>query len=176
MRQSAKDRQQQGGILTAKIHGRGLLAAKLDVERILKWTDDEIEMIVGHNLVVNVGLQLSADRTFGIGGPPAAVAAMGVTSDAGAAAAGDTRLDIGGDDDVTVLAFDATATRSGQVVSAARTFTQANANFVHRKIGMLNGTTDGTSTLYNAISAFTIDLVGLTFSITYQIGVTFSSS
>lgn len=105
----------------------------------------------GTNLVVTAGKNLILERLFGITGPPAAVASIGVGTDSTAAVAGQTQLNPTVAGTVLIQSVDSTPTRSSQTVTAIRTFTTAQANFQWNEVGAFNGNTNGTSTMLNRI-------------------------
>ena len=93
-----------------------------------------VETIEGENLITTVGKQMIMDRLYGL----SAIGAMtrtGVGTSNVAAAVGDTALT-----GSTFVAFDATATRSGLVVTSVTTFGTAVANIVWAELGLDNGT------------------------------------
>lgn len=98
------------------------------------------------NLVVTNGKGLLLDRLFGI--TATAVTHMGVGATAAAAVVGDTQIG----STPTILAFDALPIRASLVVSCIRTFAVGEANISWNEIGMLNGPTNGTSTMFNHIA------------------------
>lgn len=89
----------------------------------------------GDNLVVTVGKQMILDRLFGLSAV-GAMSRIGVGTSATAAAAGNTSLTSG-----VFVAYDATPTRSAEVVTCVATFGTGTANIVWAELGMDNGTT-----------------------------------
>lgn len=137
-----------------------------------------------HNAFVNQGLEVMLDRAYGISGPPSAISHIGVTSDSTAVTAASTSLDAGATGDLDIKPFSPAASRTNQTVDAGATFTEADVNYVMRKIGLLNGATDGN--LIDAIGgggaapyddSFTLDLTSTsTFSLDLGIQVTLSAT
>jgi hypothetical protein len=134
------------------------------------------------NLVTNSGINIRLDRLFAINGPPAAVSKMGVDNGSTNPTAS---TDSSGSNTKTIIAFDSTATRSGQVVSAVGTFNQANVNFSMRRLFLSNtGTTltnsttaDPAGSLHSMTNVFTIDLTAFsTWSQTFTAQVTGTGS
>lgn len=133
-----------------------------------------------HNAFVNQGLQITLDRLFGLGTPPAAIGYMGITDDTNAVTATETLIDPGNNSNKTIVAL-VNKTRTAQTVSATATYSKANANFVIRKVALLNTSTDAGTGLINVIGgggsapyneAFAIDLTGATsFNLTLGIDV-----
>lgn len=134
-----------------------------------------------HNAFVNTGLDHALDRQMGTNGPPAAISHMGVTSDATAVTASTTTL--GGTP--TIVAVSNKVEASSQTASADGTFTEANADFAHKKVGFLNTATDAGTGLINVIGGagtspydepFTVDLSSAdTFSVTYTLSLVASA-
>lgn len=118
-------------------------------------------------------------RLFAIGGPPAAVATMGVDDGTTNPVAG-TSQSTPTSTNRRLIAFDSTATYASPTVTAAGTYTQANANFVHKRLFLSNnaaGTTDAAATLYAMTNVFTVDLTAFsTFSVTYTATTTGTGS
>jgi hypothetical protein len=135
------------------------------------------------NSFVNTGLENALDLLFGLGGN--IVSHIGVTDDETAVTATATKLDPTDDDNVTLLAVQSLS-RTGRIVSAEATFTNANANFAYKKIGYLSTSTDAGTGLIDVIGgggsspynqAFNIDLTGATtWSATLGIEVEFKSN
>lgn len=106
----------------------------------------------GENLVTTNGKGLLLDRLFALGTPPTQVNSMGVGTDATSAAAGQVQLNPSVAGSVLIQAFDALPTRAGTVVTAVSTFATGTANFQWQELGMFNGTTNGTSIIFNRIA------------------------
>lgn len=106
----------------------------------------------GDNLVTTAGKSLLLDRLYANAGFGGAVNSMGTGTEATAAAIGDTKLNPAGGGTVFIQAFDAAATRAGLIETSICTFTTAQANFNWQELGEFNGTTNGTSTLFNRIA------------------------
>ncbi len=130
------------------------------------------------NLVVDSGVQRSLDRLFAINGPPGALVRMGVDNGASNPVAGTTQS---GANTKTLLAFDATPSRTANVVTAARTFTNSNVNFIMKRLFLSAHTADITNstsadtagTLYSMTNVFTIDFTGITsWSLVFSATVT----
>lgn len=119
------------------------------------------------NLVVDSGVQASLDRLFAINGPPGAVVRLGVDNGAANPVAGTTQS---GANTKTLLTFDSVPTRAGNTVTATRTFTNANVNFIMRRFFLSRHTADLTNsvtadtagTLYSMTNVITIDFTSLT--------------
>jgi len=151
--------------------------------------------------VVNSGLNTSADRTFGINGPPAVVGFLFICSDTNAVTAatnqvigaspgtGNMTLSTASQNGV-IKAFSPAASRAGQVMTAGATFTQADysANpFIIAKVGQLNANPDVAGSIFDIIGGtggaapfnqpFSIDLRNVTtWTLTLQIQTTFANS
>lgn len=118
------------------------------------------------NLVVDSGVQASLDRVFAINGPPGAIVRVGVDNGASAPVAGTTQS---GANTKTLLTFDSTPTRSSNVVTATRTFTNSNVNFIMKRLFLSRHTADITNstsadtagTLHGMTGVFTIDFTAL---------------
>lgn len=129
------------------------------------------------NLVVNSGINRRLDRLFGIGGPPAAVDSMGVDNGTANPGASTDRSADGNSTSRTILAFDSTATRSNQVVSCVRTFTNSNVAFTMKRLFLSAGTGDAAGTLHSMTNVFTMDLSAFsTWSQTFTAQVTGTGS
>lgn len=107
-----------------------------------------VDHFEGDNLIVTTGKQLLLDRLFATAGMPGAISSMGVGASATAAVVGDSQLTT----TPTILAFDATATRSGLVITCVRTFATGEANINWQELGLFNGTVNGTSIMLNRIA------------------------
>jgi hypothetical protein len=107
-----------------------------------------IEVFEGDNLITTNGKGLLLDRLFALGTPPTQVNSMGVGATATAAAITDTQIG----STPTIQAFDALPTRASLVVTCIATFATGAANISWNEIGMLNGTVNGTSILFNHIA------------------------
>ncbi len=145
----------------------------------------ELLLLPKPNLVVNTGINMRLDRLFAINGPPAAVAKMGID------AADVTNVDptsttsSSGTNKKTIIAFDATATRTAQVLTAVGTYTQANVNFIMKRLFLSNtaatltnsATADDANSLHSMTNRFTIDLTSFaTWSQTFSGAVTGTGS
>lgn len=129
------------------------------------------------NLVVNSGINRRLDRLFGIGGPPAVVDSMGVDNGTVNPSATTDRSADGNSTSRTILAFDSTATRSSQVVSCVRTFTNATVAFTMKRLFLSAGTGDAAGTLHSMTNVFTMDLSAFsTWSQTFTAQVTGTGS
>lgn len=116
------------------------------------------------NLVVNSGVNRSLDRLFGISGPPAAAATMGVDDGTSNPVAG-TDDSTSGSTNRRLVAFDSTPTRAAQTVSASGTFSNANVSFTMKRLFLsaaAAGTTDSSGDLIAMTDVFTMDLSGFT--------------
>ncbi len=116
--------------------------------------EGKVVLLPKPNLVVDVGVQRSLDRLFNIG-TPGPVDSMGVDDGTTnpTAATGNS-----GATNKRIQAFDAAPTRSGRVVSASSTFTQATVAFVMRRLFLSSGTADAAGSLYAMTNVFSIDL------------------
>lgn len=144
---------------------------KKAIDNIEGWdvrpVEDGLILIPLPNLVVDSGVQRSLDRVFGINGPPTALVREGVDNGASNPVAGTTQS---GAATKTLLLFDSTPTRTANVVTAVRTFTNANVNFIMKRLflsahtaDITNATTaDTAGTLYSMTNVFTIDFTGIT--------------
>lgn len=96
---------------------------------------------VGASLIVNRGLQSTAERRAGISttGLGAAWDAMGFSDNPGAFAAGDTELVVGAGANRSALALDGTPTRSSQTVSYVRTLLSTEVLYTIKQVALLNG-------------------------------------
>lgn len=111
-----------------------------------------VDRFEGDNLVTTAGKGLLLDRLFNMPATPAgALTAMGVGNSATAAAVGDTQL-LGATPVPDLRLYDALPTRSGLVATAIRTYATAEGNMNWQELGLFNGVTNGTSTLFNRIS------------------------
>lgn len=135
------------------------------------------------NLVTNSGINMRLDRLFAIGGPPAAVTKMGVDNGASNPVAGTDAS--GASNTKTIIGFDATATRSAQVVSAVGTFTNSTVNFTMKRLFLSNNastltnstTADTAGSLHSMTNVFTLDLSAFsTWSQTFTAQVTGTGS
>lgn len=119
------------------------------------------------NLVVDSGVQASLDRVFAINGPPTAIVRVGVDNGASNPVAGTTQS--GAANTKTLLTFDSTPTRSSNVVTSIRTFTNSNVNFIMKRLFLSRHTADITNattadtagTLYSMTAVFTIDFTAI---------------
>lgn len=133
----------------------------------IKETREGLLLLPEGNLVVDAGVQAALDRLFAINGTPGAIVRLGVDNGATNPVAGTTQS---GTNTKTLLTFDSTPTRSGNVVTATRTFTNANVNFAMRRLflsrhtaDLTNSTTaDTAGTLHSMTNVFTIDFTSLT--------------
>lgn len=99
------------------------------------------------NLILTTGKNLLLDRLFGLGGE-AALTNIGVGDSSTAAAVGQTQL-IGSN--TLIQAATSGPTRSAQTVTIASTFGTGVANFTWNEAGLFNGTTNGTSKMFNRV-------------------------
>lgn len=109
------------------------------------------ESHVYKNIIVTNGKNLVLDRLFGLAGPPAAIAGVGVGTDSTAAAVGQTQLNPSVAGSVLIQAPDAGTARSGQTVTIKSTFGTGVANFTWNEAGLFNGTANGTSIMLNRV-------------------------
>lgn len=106
------------------------------------------ESPVYKNLITTSGKGAYLDRLAGLGGV-AAFTSLGVGNSSTAAAVGDTAL-LGGS--VFLQAVDATyPSRAGLVLTFRSTFGTAVANFTWNEAGIFNGTTNGSSIMFNRV-------------------------
>ncbi len=141
-------------------------------------TRDGFILLPKPNLVVDSGVQAALDRLFSINGPPGAVVRLGMDNSASNPVAGTTQS---GANTKTLLTFDSTATRSSNIVTATRTFTNSNVNFIMKRLFLSRHTADITNstsadtagTLYSMTLPFTIDFTGIaTWSAVFAATVT----
>ncbi len=119
------------------------------------------------NLVVDSGVQRALDRLYAINSTPGALLRQGVDNSASAPVAGTTQS---GANTKTLLTFDSTPTRSSNIVTSVRTFTNSNVNFSMRRLflsahtaDITNATTaDTAGTMYSCTAVFTIDFTAIT--------------
>lgn len=102
------------------------------------------------NLIVTVGKNLVLDRLFGLSSA-VALTSVGVGTDSTAAAVGQTQLNPTVAGSVLLQTADAGTSRSAQTVTIASTYGTGVANFSWNEIGLFNGNTNGTSTMFNRI-------------------------
>jgi len=114
--------------------------------------DKLLKVIEGDNLIVTVGKDLLLDRLFALSGPPAAVGNVGVGTDSTAAAVGQTKLNPSVSGSVLIQTADAGTSRTAEVVTIVSTFGTGVANFSWNELGLFNGNTNGTSTMFNRIA------------------------
>lgn len=146
----------------------------------------QVLFVPNPNLVVDVGVQRSLDRLFGISGPPAALETMGVddgTTNPAADSLSSTNGNSGTDTGSTnrrLITYDSTPSRTANVVTADGTFTQATVSFTMKRLFLSEeeaGTTDADGTLYAMTNVFTMDLsVFTTWSQTFSADVTGAGS
>lgn len=163
----------------------------------------EIHFFAKPNLVVPAGVQRSLDKLFGITGTPTIpagnVVRMGVdngttnpVATGGGSPAGSRSSDQGGGADTgsssqTLRTFDATPTRSANVVTSLGTFNDTTTagigavGFIMKRLFLsahtanITNTTsaDAQDTLYSATNVFTIDFTSIaTWSIVFSATVT----
>jgi len=133
----------------------------------LQLEEGQFVLLPKPNLVVDSGVQRALDRLFAINSTPGALLRLGVDNGASNPVAGTTQS---GANTKTLLTFDSTPTRSSNVVTATRTFTNSNVNFAMKRlflsantVDITNSTTaDTAGTLYSMTNVFTIDFTGLT--------------
>lgn len=129
-------------------------------------------------LIVNQGLQVELDRLFAINGPPAAIQSMSVDDATGAFAAGNTKLNDGaGFTQLVAQAFDSTATRSAQTVSATTTYATGVANFTIRRVALhfaaSGSVTASSTTLFGGVDGQSITKTSdFSLAITLQVTAT----
>lgn len=137
------------------------------------------------NLVVNAGINIGLDRLFSIGGPPGALATIGVDNGTTNPTATSVSSTAGGGSDTgsssrRLVAFDSTPTRASQVVSATGTFTNSTVSFAMKRLFLSKasaGTTDASGDLYAMTNVFTIDLTAFSsWSQTFTAQVTGTGS
>lgn len=132
-----------------------------------------------HNGLVNLGLGIVLDRLFNLSGPPGPMDHIGLSSDNSTVTASTTTA--GGA--VSIKTYSPAASRTGQVVTAGATWTQADVAFVIHKIFLLNTATDAGTGLLDVIGGaggaapynnpFTIDLTTVpVWSLVLQIALT----
>lgn len=109
-----------------------------------------IDVYEGDNLVTTNGKGLLLDRLFALSAA-VALTHMGVGNSVTAAVVGDTQL-AGATPAPDLRAYDALPTRTGLVVTAIRTYATTEGNMNWQEIGLFNGATNGTSTLFNRIA------------------------
>jgi|SRR5579859_4368154 len=112
----------------------------------------KVETLEGDNLVVTAGKDLLLDRLFALNSTPAAIVDCGVGTDSTAAAVGQTKLNPSVSGSVLLQAFDSLPTRTNEVVTCITTFATGTANFSWNELGLFNGGTNGTSTMFNRIA------------------------
>lgn len=134
------------------------------------------------NAFVNLGLEITLDRLFNLGGPaPGAISHIGVTDDTTAVTATTTEIDAGNAANTTLLPV-TNASRTDQTAGAEAEFTDGNANHVYKKVGFFNTSADDGTGLINVIGgggsspyneSFTVDFTGAsTFAQTFRIEIT----
>jgi hypothetical protein len=99
------------------------------------------------NLVTTSGKGLLLDMLFGLASATKCNS-MGVGATSAAAVIGDTQLG----STPTIIAFDALPIRASLAVTCLATFGTGVANISWNEIAMLNGTNNGTSTLFDRIA------------------------
>lgn len=180
---------QLSGLLIAsiKVDPKDFDKVKITGAEILEFNSKEgFIKVCRKNAFVNIGLNNALDRTFGLASP-AVPSHIGLSDDNTAVTATTTLLDPTPTGlSPAIKVFSPASSRAAQVVTAGATFTQADVNFIIRKVGLLNGATDAGTGLYDVIGGsgaspynqpFTIDLTGTTsFSLTMQIQVTAAAS
>ncbi len=154
-------------------------------QRTVKLGPGELLLLPKPNLVVNTGINMRLDRLFAISGPPAAVAKMGVDAADVTNADPTATTSSSGTNKKTIIAFDSTATRASQVVTTVGTYTQANVNFIMKRLFLSNtsatltnsATADDANSLHSMTNRFTIDLTSFaTWSQTFSATVTGTGS
>lgn len=133
------------------------------------------------NAFVNLGLEITLDRLFGLNGPPGAISHIGTTDDQTAVTATTTQIDAGNAANTTLLPV-TNASRTDQTAGAEAEFTDVNANHAYHKVGFFNTSVDDGSGLINVIGgggvapydeAFTVDFTSAdSFAQTFRIEVT----
>lgn len=137
------------------------------------------------NLVTTSGIDIRSRRLAAVGGPPAALTKMGVD------AADITNVDptagtsSSGTNKKTIIAFDSTPTYASPVMTYLGTYTQANVNFIMKRLFLTNtaatltnsATADDALSLHSMTNRFTIDLTTFaTWSQTFSATVTGTGS
>lgn len=103
------------------------------------------------NLITTTGKQAYLDRLAGLSAV-AAFTSLGVGTDSTAAAVGDTKLNPSVAGSAFLQAADPTfPSRTGTVLTIQTTFGTGVANFTWNEAGYFNGTTNGTSTIFNRV-------------------------
>lgn len=103
------------------------------------------------NLITTTGKGAYLDRLAGLSSV-AAFTSLGVGTDSTAAAVTDTKLNPSVTGSAYLQAADATfPSRSGTVLTIKSTFGTAVANFTWNEAGYFNGTTNGTSIMFNRV-------------------------
>lgn len=103
------------------------------------------------NLITTTGKGAYLDRLAGLASV-AAFTSLGVGTDSTAAAVTDTKLNPVVTGSAYLQAADATfPSRSGTVLTIQTTFGTAVANFTWNEAGYFNGTTNGTSVIFNRV-------------------------
>lgn len=103
------------------------------------------------NLIVTSGKNAYLDRLAGLSSV-AAFTSLGVGTDSTAAAVGQTQLNPTVAGSVLIQAADATyPSRASNVLTIKSTFGTGVANFTWNEAGYFNGTTNGTSVMFNRV-------------------------
>lgn len=163
------------------------LAAVLALQPAYLKSNTDTVWIEHTNAYVNTGLNNAGDREFGLGGT--AVGYFGVSSNSGAVTAATlygNGSSAGTAANTIIKAISPAATRTGQVVTAGTTFTNADFTsgvFIWNKVFMVTTSTDAGTGLVDVIGGsggsapynrtFSMDLTAVgNFSVTAQIAVT----
>lgn len=147
--------------------------------------DGQIILHPKPNLVVKAGVQNMLDRWVGRNGPPTAMRSMGVdngttnpvaeSDDSTTGSGADT-----GSSNRRIVLFDATPSRSGELLSMLGTYSQATVAFVMKRLFLsiaAAGTTDANGDLMAMTNVFTVDYTGFsTWSQTFTATVTGAGS
>ena len=101
--------------------------------------------------IVTNGKGLALDRLFNLSAA-VALTSCGVGTDSTAYAVGQTQLNPSVAGSVYLQNFDAGTSRASLTVTATTTFATGVANFAWAEIALFNGTTNGTSTMFDRIA------------------------
>ena len=133
---------------------RGLRKSRMKGELTLTAYDKDGNVVdvskTYHNLIVTNGKNLALDRLFGLASA-VAITSVGVGTDSTAATTAQTQLNPSVAGSVLIQTADAGTARSSQTVTITSTFGTGVANFQWNEIGLFNGNTNGTSTMFNRI-------------------------
>lgn len=101
--------------------------------------------------IVTNGKGLTLDRLFNLSSA-VAITSMGVGTDSTAFAVGQTQLNPSVSGSVLLQNLDAGTSRASLTVTCQSTFGTGVANFAWNEIGLFNGNTNGTSTMFDRIA------------------------